>query len=263
LPDRDGLDGAAVEEDRSRRRLEGVRDERQQRRLAAARAADDPHRLAVADAQIDVAQDETRVVGEGQIADFEVPLRHHLHVLRDVGRRRDTPDFVQPGHGGHAALEEIDHPAQSDQRPDHPPEVELEGHEGAEGHRPGQDLPAAEEEDEDEHQPDERMQGGIERGGQADQRAVALHVLVVHPLEGDHLALFTRERAHHPHAGQVLLHARGDLAEVVLHGAGARMDAPPEDRHHSRHDRHGHERQQRHRRLGAQHHHERAGHDQQ
>ncbi len=59
------------------------------------------------------------------------------------------------------------------------------------------------------------MQRRIEHRRETDQRSIALHVLAVHPLERIDLARLARERAHDAHAGQVLLHARRDLAEVI------------------------------------------------
>src|SRR5581483_9966584 len=71
-----------------------------------------------------------------------------------------------------SALEEIDDPSECDQRPDHSPEIELEGDEGTDGHRVREDAARPEEEDEDEHQTDEGVQCRIERRGQPDQRTV-------------------------------------------------------------------------------------------
>ena len=111
------------------------------------------------------------IVGEGEIANVDIAA-HFLGqpgaaVLHDV--RLNAPDFVQAHHRSHAALKEVDHPSQGDQRPDHAAEVELEGDEVADGHRPGDHFPAAHEENDSEHDADDAVKRGIERSRQFDQ----------------------------------------------------------------------------------------------
>jgi hypothetical protein len=75
--------------------------------------------------------------------------------------------------------------------------------------------------------------------------------------------LLAREGPHDAHAGEVLLHARGDVAEVVLHRFRANVNALAEKLRQAADDRHREQRDERHHQIEAHHHHERAADDEQ
>src|SRR5207248_3448406 len=112
-------------------------------------------------------------------------------------------------------------------------EVELKGHERTDGEAADDHLAAADEEDDSEHDADEAVQHRIERRREADQRAVALDVLAIHPLEATNLVILLAERAHHTNTGQVLLHPGRDVTEVVLHRFVADVNLLSEELHQS------------------------------
>ena len=74
-----------------------------------------------------------------------------------------------------------------------------------------------------------------------------------------HLALFLGIGAHHPHAGEALLHARRDVGEALLDLGEQCVDALAEELGGERHQRHGHESEQGEAAVDPRHEEERAG----
>ena len=198
------------------------------------------------------------VVCECQIANVDVATRRlgqpGAAVLHDI--RLDSPHFVEPQHRRHAALEKIDHPPEGDERPDHAAEVKLKCDEGADGHRARNHLPAAHEENHAEHDANHAVQRRVKRRRQPNQRSIALNVLAIHAFEIRDLVRFLSECPHDANAGEILLHAGGNVAEVVLHRFEAQVNFLAEELHQPGDDRKRDERDERHRTVDAHHHHE-------
>ena len=136
------------------------------------------------------------------------------------GRRGDPRRAVEhledAGARGGRSLGGAQHVAERPHRRDQHQQVRVEGGERADGQRPVDHVPAADQQD--QRQP--------EVGQEADQRRVAgldlgrVHLLVEHALhrmaEPLELALLLRERLDHPHARDVLLGVGGQLGDPLL-----------------------------------------------
>src|SRR3954470_24494384 len=141
--------------------------------------------------------------------------------------RLRVEDVQQPRHGCGAPLEEIDDPAERDERPGEHTEVEAEGDERAHADRTANGERAAKPEHRDHadarEQYERRMHGAVE----SRQPHVLLEVLVVHPVEATDFRRLLAVRPNDAHAGEILLGERRQIAEVFLDGLESFMDASP------------------------------------
>ena len=160
---------------------------------------------------------------------------------RDLRRR--VEDLADAAHRGLAALEDVDHPAQRDHRPVQHGEVGAEGHELAEGDGARDHHAAAQPEHEGRARAHEELDAGVEAAEHADERAVALQVLLVRGLEARHLVRLLGVGAHHARPGEVLLHERVHVGELRLHRLEAVVDAAAEVAHEDGDEEQRHQRQ--------------------
>jgi hypothetical protein len=167
--------------------------------------------------------------------------------------RTGVEHLEQPRHGRCAALEEIDHPPQRNERPGEQGQVEAERHEGANRDRSLDGEPPAKPEHDGDTEPREQPEERIHRAVQPRERHVALEIRLVERREPLDLRALLPVGAHHPHAGEVLLRLGGESAELFLDRLEPRVDASAQDDHHDRQEDHRQERQEGEAQVDAQH----------
>src|SRR5213078_1526290 len=118
---------------------------------------------------------------------------------------------------GRAALVEVDHVAERDERPDEAREIEIELRELPDRHAPINCHAPADVEDEHVAEANQKLHERTHRGVEADEREVAFGVLPVEIVEDGDLGVLLRVGAHDAHAGKILLRARGNVREELLY----------------------------------------------
>ena len=103
--------------------------------------------------------------------------------------------------------------------------------------RARQHLPAAYPQHHQERHADQRLQQRLEQALHAHQPDVLRDVRPVQFLEAAHLGLLLHEGADHAHAGEVLLHAAGDIGEHRLDLLEAVVNDAAEEDHGEAHRR--------------------------
>ncbi len=188
--EREVADIVAVDEQRTgrrvraasgRRQIKDPGNERDERRLAGARRANDGKARAGGNLQRDTVEhgvassfaivrgdgaisggnrDRAAVVGERQVAEFDVAAHRQVARLRRIGHLRLlNQDLVNADHGSRAALEDVDDPTERDDRPRQLHHVDVVGDEVAGRHAAEQHFAAAEP----EHQHDRHAEQQLER----------------------------------------------------------------------------------------------------
>src|SRR5207248_3143069 len=172
------------------------------------------------DGEVDVFEHRLAVlaVGEGEIAELDAPAdgRPLARARLVPDGRLDGEDGVHPLEARRAALLEVDDIAERDQRPDERGEIEDELDDLARRDLPSDGEPAAVPDDDDVARADDELKERAHHGLDAHEAQAALGVLPIEDVEGVNLRALLRVGAHDPHAGEVLLSARGDLREEVL-----------------------------------------------
>ncbi len=177
--------------------------------------------------------DGAAVVGEVQVAEFDVTANRqvggpcvYFGQVGDVGLL--DKNLVNARHGRRSALEDVDDPAERDDRPGELHHVGVERDEIADGHAAEQNFAPAQPKHEHDRDAEQQFERGPEHAHQAHQLQAARNVFLVRRFEFGDLRPFLRVGADHAHAGEVLLHLRRDLAEHRLDALEALVNAPPE-----------------------------------
>ena len=274
--DRDEIvaDGAAVDQNRSRFRVVDARDQAYERGLARSRGTDNCQTAACGHAQVQVVQNRLAFITEVQPAEFD--LAGNLAILRarsvlDLGLL--LHDFIDSNQRRGAALEDVDDPAESDDRPGELHHVGAERDELADAHRAGErqrgrdsgswdseggerscrirnqrhggesvdDFAAAEPQHQNHSATQHEFERGPEHAHEAHQAQAAADVFLVLRFEGANLGIFLHVGADQARSGKVFLGARGDVGEHGLNSFEAIVNAPAEGLDH---DAHGGQRQE-------------------
>ena len=155
--------------------------------------------------------------------------------------RARIQNLRDPLHRGQPPLDAGERPAQRDGGPRELGEVAVEGHERTQGDAPVHHRLAAQPEDDQGADPRDQAHERPRHRLGAGQGEVARPVLVVEPGELGDLPVLHGVRAHHRHAGEVLLGLGRQRAELLLHGGGAHLHVVIEalgDHHQARKRRH-------------------------
>ncbi|MBV6467016.1 MAG: hypothetical protein PGMFKBFP_02348 [Anaerolineales bacterium] len=217
----EGAHVAAVNQQRALGHVVEAGDEIHERGLARASLPDQRDELIRLHGQFDIRQRDGFfvLIFERDVAELDAAAQSGDD--RRVFRRLDGGfrfEDLQRPLGARARLpRRVDQPRQLlDGGGQHQPEG-VEGHDLADGHFARQHVLAAEDEDENRPQRDQQVGGGHHLRPLADQHDARFEVRLVDFLEAAGLVGFAREGAHHLHAADVFLQARGDVAEGQVH----------------------------------------------
>ena len=195
-------------------------DQRHERRLARAGGTDDRHGLTGVSGERDVLEDQPLRAG---IAERDVPeldratgLGEPHRILGGAYGRLGLEDLVEAAHAGRASLEQVDHPAQSDERPNEHGNVDPECHEFTECDLSGDDFKTTEPQYDDHGRSTEESEDWVEQACYLHEAHVSVHVLTVEAVELVGLALFLNVRSHDAHTRQVFLHHGRERGELLL-----------------------------------------------
>src|SRR5262249_8887456 len=173
------------------------------------------------DLQVHVMKHGYAVVREIEVAELDFSL-DRLRV-DEVGSHSSIgnlglghQDFVDSAHGSRAALEDVDDPAQANDRPGQHDDVSVEGDEVAEAHAMEQNFTAANPQHDHYREPEQQLQSRPEHAGQSGQGQTARHVFLVAPFKQGDLRVFLGVRTDHARAGEVFLGASRDLRKLRL-----------------------------------------------
>ena len=234
----------AVDAHRAGRDVVEAGEELHERRLAGARPAHEGHGRPRLHDEVDVAQrGPGRLrVAEGDAGELHpaAPRRQRRRARRAHDPRRAVEQLEQPRARGRRALGHPQRDAELAHRPDQHQQVRVEGGEVAERERPGDDLAPAGQEDHREPHARQEADERVVVGAQPGRRHGLVEDAADRPLEGGELARLGREGLHHAHAGDVLLHVRGQLGDALLDLLQRRPRAVPVaggDQHDDRHRR--------------------------
>ena len=141
-----------------------------------------------------------------------------------VDRRCGVEHLEHPLPRRGTALQQVGHPAERDHRPGQHHQVGVEGHQLAHGHTPGDHVAAAQPQHQQHPDAHQQAHHREKRALDANERAVAPHVLVVGGREPPDLVLLTAVGAHDAHARQGFLGDGADGRELLLDGLEAFVD---------------------------------------
>ena len=169
------------------------------------------------------------IVGETQVAELNLAFDGEIARLgRVLNLRLLDQDFVEPQQRRRAALENVNHPAQRDDRPRQLHHVESERGEVADVDVAQQHFAPANP----QHQHHGNAQHELERRPQHAHQPYQLQaspdVFVVGRLKRCDLRIFLRVSANHPDAGEILLGTRGNVREHGLNSFEPLMNATSE-----------------------------------
>ena len=266
-----------IDQHRAFGRVVDARNQRHQRGLARSGWSDDRQAGAFGHAQVDVLQhrfiavhathaalgrDQGVAVVKAQIAE--------LDLAADLGGRAgcghasvgDLGLFGQhvldAAHGRGAALEDVDDPAQRDDRPGELHHVGVEGHEAADRDAMQQDFAAADPQHDHDGDAEQGFQRRPQHAHQAHQLQTARDVFGVLALEALDLRLLLHVGANQPRSGKVLLRLGRDVGEHGLDALEALVNLAAEVLHHDADHGQRQEGEQREPGADAEHEHQRA-----
>ena len=137
-------------------------------------------------------------------------------------------ELVDADDGGGSALEEVDDPADGDERPSQLHHVHVERGELSHGDPMGDDLMTADEESNHEGETEDELERGPKHGHEANEMETAADVFLIGSLEGGDLGVFLGEGTDEACAGEVFLGLGRDVGVHGLDALEATMDAVAE-----------------------------------
>ncbi len=274
--ERDLADVDAVDEHRARRRIVQAREQADQRRLAGAGTTDERDGLPGLDARRDMIEDRRAVVGEDEIAEFDLAadrrLRRYRPAACSLHLRRARVRRTVSASGSPAPCRAPRASASSGAMPrcsmfvTQPNAIigqlsivryALNATNSPSVMRPLITSRLPSQRTSSAPRPRKNAMLGKEEALQHDQAAVAAQVLLVRAPEALDLRRLLPVGAHDAHAGQRLLRDRADLGELRLNLLEPLVDGAAEILHRERHERQRNQRHQRQPRIDRDHHRQR------
>ena len=143
-------------------------------------------------------------IREDEIADLDTASNLERSALRrDTGVvdfRNGVEDFAHALPGSHAPLKDVGDPAERNHRPREHDQIGVEGHEIAERDPAPDDFPAAQPQDQKRSEPEEEGHARKEHALEANQPAIAAHVLRIRVAEARKLVGLLTVGAHYAHS---------------------------------------------------------------